>query len=83
MFPIVQESAAHAPKLELSAGFRHSQTRNGLRGLSSEVYDHDIRPIADKMPGLPEAAAQVHFFVIQKEAFIEAADLFEKGPSND
>ena len=43
----------------------------------------DIGPVADAMPGVPDAAAQIHLFVVKEEVLIEVANLIEYTSAND
>ena len=45
-------------------------------------YRH-VRPVLDAIAGVPDAAAKIHFFVIEKECLVEIANPLQHFPTDD
>jgi hypothetical protein len=47
------------------------------------VYDHNVGPVADTVTCRFNSAAEIYFLVIQKEGFVEDANLLQDGSPDD
>src|SRR5260221_6017409 len=83
MFVIVEQRATHTPQRQLRPGGRESQVLYCLGRFTTEMDHHNIRPVPDRIACRPNAATEIDLFIIEKEAFIKIANLFEDCSTED
>src|ERR1700704_450807 len=77
MLPVVEQHAAHTPKRKLRACSGDFKRWDLARRLATDVHDRNIWPIPHRISSLLHAPAQIHFFVIEEESWVEAPHIGE------
>ena len=84
MLAVVEQRRAHVPENSAFALTpNNGQRRQPAGGLAAEVRDYNIGPVEHAKAGGLDAAAQVHFFAVEKESGIEEAGFCERLAAQD